>query len=188
MTEDERTYSEALGKRIVAARGKLTQLEMAEHLGVSKNTMLRYEKGVSVPDLVTIRKICATTGVSLEWLSSGEGEMFGGSGQGMAQPDPFDSLGIVEGTSLLTEIYSSGDSIYIRAISANLLAFSDAVKTKAKAKVMEETIHDLQTQILEMREQMMEMKKEILSLRNENADLRQQLKMMRGNGPEAATG
>ncbi len=75
MREDEREYNEQLGARIATARGRLSQVEFADVLEISKNTILRYEKGYSVPDIVTVRTICEKTGVALGWLVSGEGPM-----------------------------------------------------------------------------------------------------------------
>ncbi|MDD2468731.1 MAG: helix-turn-helix transcriptional regulator [Desulfobulbus sp.] len=72
MTEDEQAYLSEIGGRIAKARGEKTQPVFAEELGISKNTLLRYEKGYSVPDVVIIRKICTLSEVSLEWLVNGE--------------------------------------------------------------------------------------------------------------------
>ena len=75
MTEDERTYREKLGQRISLARGDRSQISFAEDLGVNKNTLLGYEKGRVVPDILTVRKICTLSGVNWDWLASGEGRM-----------------------------------------------------------------------------------------------------------------
>lgn len=102
--------------------------------------------------------------------------------------DAFDALGMAEGMGLLAEIYSSKDATYIRAINANLLAFSDAVKTKARAVVLEQTIHQMQAQMLQMQEQINELKQEVLRLRNENSELKRELRSRGGNDAEVATG
>lgn len=110
MTEDERLYSEELGKRIATARGDKTQVLFAKELGVNKNT-------------------------------------------------------------------------------PNLLAFADAVEAKARAVVLEQTIHQMQVQMLQMQEQINELKKEVVRLRNENSDLKRELRARGGCGePSAATG
>lgn len=72
MTEDEQAYLTEIGARIAKARGEKTQPVFAEELGISKNTLLRYEKGYSAPDVVIIRKICTLCEVPLEWLVNGE--------------------------------------------------------------------------------------------------------------------
>jgi len=73
MVEDERTHGAEIGARIAIARGEKSQPVFAEELGISKNTLLRYEKGYSVPDIVTISKVCSLSGVDLGWLVNGEG-------------------------------------------------------------------------------------------------------------------
>lgn len=73
MVEDERTHGAEIGARIAIARGKKSQPVFAEELGISKNTLLRYEKGHSVPDIVTVSKVCSLSGVDLDWLVNGEG-------------------------------------------------------------------------------------------------------------------
>jgi len=102
--------------------------------------------------------------------------------------DAFDSLGMAEGLGLLAKIYSSGDNIYIRAINANLMAFADAVKTKARAILLEETIHQMQDQMLKMQEQLNELKREVLGLRNENSELKRELRSRSSNDQDVATG
>jgi len=89
MTEDERIYSAELGARIVLARGKKSQPVFAKELGVNKNTMIGYEKARVAPDILTIRKICALSGVALEWLVNGEGVRKEGNGRVSHLEDPF---------------------------------------------------------------------------------------------------
>lgn len=79
--EDERAYNENLGLRIATARGGLSQVEFAELLDISKNTILRYEKGYSVPDVVTIRKICELSKISQSGWSAEKGPMRPGEAQ-----------------------------------------------------------------------------------------------------------
>ncbi len=56
----------------------------------------------------------------------------------------FDDLGMAEGMSLLAKIYSSGDTILIRAINANLMAFGETVDNK-------KAINDIAAENTEMR-------------------------------------
>ena len=194
MTEDERHYGEKLGERIAQARGGKTQVLFANELGVNKNTLLGYEKGRVVPDILTIKKICSLCHVNWDWLVNAEGPMHSDEGRvageipppqaGLAAPladrqpaqDTFDSLGMAEGMGLLAQIYGSADNIYIRAINANLMAFADAVKTKARSILLEQTIQQMQAQMLKMQEQLNELKKEVLCLRNENSELKRELR------------
>lgn len=80
----------------------------------------------------------------------------------------FDALNAVEGMGLLTKIYTSGDAVFIRAINANLLAFSDAIENRARA---ETTINAIR----EMREQMNVMQGDLATLRQENQELQRKL-------------
>jgi len=103
--------------------------------------------------------------------------------------DDFDSLGMAEGMGLLAKIYSSGDRIYVRAINANLMAFADAVETKAKAILLEQTIQQMQVQIMRMSEELQELKQEVGRLRHENGELKRELRARGGHSePTAATG
>jgi len=145
-------------------------------------------------------RIASEFGGSTDWILEGKGPMRPGHPAGETQApvaakaiaspeDAFDALGMAEGMGLLAEIYSSKDQIYIRAINANLLAFADAVKTKAKAVVLEQTIQQMQVQMVKMQEQINELKHEVLHLRNENSDLKRELRSRGGNcEPSTATG
>lgn len=75
MAEDERVSRLELGKRIAESRGERTQQEFAEELGISKSSLLRYEKGNGVPDIELFVKICTSAKVALNWLAKGEGPM-----------------------------------------------------------------------------------------------------------------
>lgn len=46
--------------------------DMAEYLGVSRNTVGNYTNGRTVPDKRTLRLWAMRTGVPLEWLETGE--------------------------------------------------------------------------------------------------------------------
>lgn len=54
--------------------------EMAEHLGVSRNTVGNYTAGRRTPNLATLRVWALRTGVPLEWLQTGQ--VTAASGQG----------------------------------------------------------------------------------------------------------
>lgn len=61
--------------RIKAIRGNLTQAEFSEKLGIHKNTLGRYERGESEPDLTFCAQVCALFGISPHWLLFGNGPM-----------------------------------------------------------------------------------------------------------------
>jgi len=57
------------GDRIKAARGRLTQKEYAEKLGVDNTTIASWEIGRREPDLDILKKMADMCGVSLDWLA-----------------------------------------------------------------------------------------------------------------------
>ena len=62
-------------ERIKAVRGRLTQAEFADRLGLHKNTLGRYERGESEPDISICANICSVFGVNSQWLLFGSGPM-----------------------------------------------------------------------------------------------------------------
>ena len=67
-----------MNERIKDLRKKLeiTQQEMADRLGLKRNTIATYEMGKAVPSDRTIADICREFSVNEIWLRTGEGEMF----------------------------------------------------------------------------------------------------------------
>ena len=164
----------SFGDRVKSVRGNLTQKVFAEKLGVHTNTVSRWERGEQVPDqeeLCNILSIFNET--SPEWFLTGNGSMkkdaptlekVSKNENTIAAPGPeaaiFDSLGMVEGMGLLTKIYSSADQVYIRAINANLMAFSDAVENKARANDMEKRMQEMEADLAEMKSYVLQLKKQ----------------------------
>lgn len=54
----------------------LTQEEFAKEISLSKNYVWMMEKGERIPSDRTILEICRKFNVSLEWLTTGEGDMY----------------------------------------------------------------------------------------------------------------
>ena len=54
----------------------LTQQEFADKIKVKRNTVATYEMGRSAPSDAALSLICKEFNVRLEWLRTGEGEMF----------------------------------------------------------------------------------------------------------------
>lgn len=67
MNERIKEWRKALG---------LTQQEMAEKLGIKRNTIAQYEIGRNPPTDTVITLMCRAFDVNEEWLRTGEGEMF----------------------------------------------------------------------------------------------------------------
>lgn len=61
--------------RIRELRGRKTQDEFAKELGIHTNTLGRWERGQSEPDITTAQQICTQFGVSPYWLLAGQGPM-----------------------------------------------------------------------------------------------------------------
>lgn len=69
----------ALGERLRTVRRKLndpSRLEFARLLGVTDKTLANHERGDSVPDASVLASYSARFGINLNWLITGEGEMF----------------------------------------------------------------------------------------------------------------
>ena len=62
----------------------LTQQNVADLLGVKRNTVAQWEIGINSVSEQTIKAICREFNVSETWLRTGEGEMF--------KPNPNDAL------------------------------------------------------------------------------------------------
>lgn len=67
-----------MNNRIAIIRKKmnLSQEKFANALGLSQNYIWMLEKGEREPSDRTIADICRIFNISLEWLKTGEGEMF----------------------------------------------------------------------------------------------------------------
>lgn len=67
-----------IGRRIREVRNKLdlSQAELAKILGVSQRTVSHWETQRNEPPLDVLRTMCSKLGVNLNWLLTGEGEMF----------------------------------------------------------------------------------------------------------------
>jgi len=67
---------ETLGERISTLRGNITQSEFSLAIGISQNSLCRYERNQRMPKASIINQICQVTGASHEWLISGQGDMY----------------------------------------------------------------------------------------------------------------
>jgi transcriptional regulator with XRE-family HTH domain len=65
-----------IASRIKSVRGKLSQEEFALRLGVHKNSLGRYERGDSTPDMAFAEALCSEFCVNPHWLLLGKGPMF----------------------------------------------------------------------------------------------------------------
>ncbi len=67
-------HPEQLGSRIAAARRArgLTQVQVADSMGVSPQAVSKWERGLCCPDLIFFDELCDCLGVSMEGLLSGQ--------------------------------------------------------------------------------------------------------------------
>lgn len=62
-----------IANRLKFVRGSLSREEFSEIIGIHKNTVGRYERGESEPDLTIASKICSEFDIDPRWLMLGEG-------------------------------------------------------------------------------------------------------------------
>jgi transcriptional regulator with XRE-family HTH domain len=158
------------------------QKEMADLLGISHRAWQDYEQGSRIPSGKVFKSL-SKLGFNVGWFFDDDVPMlrqetttqpppqsFGAAG---AIPD--DDIGLGESVELLAKIYNSGNQVLVRAIAANLHAFSEAVDNKALA--------------LKTISMMDEMNKGMLSLKNEMDEMKEELTRMKseGDGKTAAS-
>lgn len=66
----------SIGNRLKSIRGKQSGEEFSKLLGTHLQTIYRYERGERKPDIDFIQLVSKKTGVSIEWLITGEGLMY----------------------------------------------------------------------------------------------------------------
>lgn len=64
-----------MGERIKLARGRMTQKDLSDAIGISQNALSNYENGKRIPKTDFLPKLCSVLGISHKWLLEGEGEM-----------------------------------------------------------------------------------------------------------------
>jgi SOS-response transcriptional repressor LexA len=74
--EPKEPLSKGIGQRIEQMRGRLTQQAFAKSIGISKSTLIRYEKEDRLPDAEVIARICETHRADFTWLITGKGDPF----------------------------------------------------------------------------------------------------------------
>lgn len=62
---------DSLGERIALIRGELTQQDFAERLGVSRNTLVRYENNKRLPAADFLQLLISDYGADPQWLMMG---------------------------------------------------------------------------------------------------------------------
>ncbi len=72
--KEEKMNQEQIGKFIATCRKKknLTQLELAEKLGITDRAVSKWERGLNLPDASLIKELCSILSISINELFSGE--------------------------------------------------------------------------------------------------------------------
>jgi transcriptional regulator with XRE-family HTH domain len=67
-----------LNERLIELRKTLglTQKEFADKIGIARTTLTGFELGKNIPTERTLISIVSVFGVNIEWLKTGEGDMF----------------------------------------------------------------------------------------------------------------
>ena len=101
--------------RIIELRNelKLTQTEFGEKIGLTRNAVAAYERGIANPTGTAIIAIVNVFHVNREWLETGEGEMFDKANQ------PDETAKLIESVS---------DSPAMRSLLATWAQLSDENK------------------------------------------------------------
>lgn len=89
LSEVDLNTPQTLGQRIRMLRGSTSQAEFSIPLGISQNTLSRYEKDLRTPDAVFIDKLCKLHKISADWLMTGQEPMQTNAG---SQPEPHASF------------------------------------------------------------------------------------------------
>lgn len=74
--DDTPEARQAIGARIREAReacGYANASIFADDIGVRQNTVYRYERGEIVPSIFSLYRVARATGVTMEWLLTGDG-------------------------------------------------------------------------------------------------------------------
>lgn len=79
---------EALGDRIKAIRGNISQTVFSEKLGITQNTLSRYERNQRLPDAQLIAELCNSFNISADWILTGRGAMHTGGSTGDSEKSP----------------------------------------------------------------------------------------------------
>lgn len=139
-----------------------SQKEMAALTNTSYSAWQKYEQGGSVPGGNVFESL-VNLGFNISWFYSDDVPMLlkesappktDTQEQDTIDADleamPSDNLGLGESVELLAKIYNSGNTVLIRAIAANLHAFSEAIDNKALAIDMKRRMKEMEQRMTAM--------------------------------------
>ena len=182
--------------RLERVIGKEKPFAWANRIGVPRSTFSRMWNDGVAPKAETLLAVSVATGLSIDWLLTGEGPMRRGETAATIQPAstvPVEPsvkaavragdfhLSMGDSMELLVNIHKSGNNVLIRAINANLMAFNEAIENRERAETTYNAIH-------EMKDRLNMVEGEVIKLRQENLALHQKLLSKEDRGQEEAAG
>jgi transcriptional regulator with XRE-family HTH domain len=118
--------SKGIGQRIEQVRGRLTQHAFAKSVGISKSTLIRYEREDRLPDAETIARVCETYKADFTWLITGKGKPF------VSEPAGEDWRWLRQELNVnpteVSMIYVRGDSMQPTIMDGDMLLVSSQVE------------------------------------------------------------
>jgi len=108
----------------------LTQTEFAEEVGIDQSYLSALEKSKRIPSEQLILGICRAFGVSYDWLTTGEGEMYSNPLQVKEVKATYKTSDRVLKLwiDILIRIFEEGDKSKIEALKAQLRALDPSAK------------------------------------------------------------
>ena len=151
----------SFGARFRFARKELgyNLVDFGKLIGIKHSSLSQIENNNSKPSSKTYENICRNTNINLEWLLSGTGDPFlretfsspetlvGQLKKPAAKQAPiynegetqkWDEISLGRAVDQLQKIYSSKDPVLIRAINANLDAFTRTVDLADEVKILKD--------------------------------------------------
>lgn len=148
----------AMGDRIsyLRKKGKLTQAQLAERLGISAQAVSKWESGLSCPDIMTLVPLAQILGVSTdELLGLGSGSFTGSVGFTRVMEDDIQDIQIQDGQGIydshvndncaeaFTEVYEKSSEAVESGVSSENGKGGDFSEVRCQESRRQETIHSL---------------------------------------------
>ncbi|PWL61180.1 MAG: hypothetical protein DBY37_07170 [Desulfovibrionaceae bacterium] len=161
-----------LGERIKKIRGKMTQKEFSEILGITQRAVINYEISGRVPRKKILNSICEQFGICEQWLLTGEGPMRANADKGEGR-----TCDTVAGESRASSVQPIENT---QSQSNKACDMSQASPSIRKNMELQERLLAAQERLLSLTEQVAELRLQlerrdmrIHELEKENAGLRE---------------
>ncbi len=153
-------------QRLKEAIGDESVRNFAKRSGISVSAVQHYLKGGGEPSLSKLKAIAQAANVSVAWLVGETDDPSGIVAKGGTSRSSGDKVVLTPSSTAanmeanssdlaaaiaqLATIFQSGDQTFIRAIQANLSAFSAAVEKEAIIAGLEKRVAELEAQVAEL--------------------------------------